>query len=287
MEVLGYSQAKEKGFPRYFTGKPCKYGHIAERRVADRGCVACSSEKMAKHREQNPNSSREVAKRYREKHPERLKASKKRHYAKNADAISEYNKKRYAENAEARRAAAREYRKANPDKAKQAAKRHYEKNRDALITKRREYYRANIEAERKAARIRSRETYSDRRDNMVEYLREYYAENKEAHSQRSKRWREANQEKCKQYHVNRKSRLKGADGHHTADDIERIRQDQADQCNACACDLSETGFHVDHIVALSKGGSNWPENLQLLCPTCNLSKGDKDFTEWLQSRMAA
>lgn len=35
-------------------------------------------------------------------------------------------------------------------------------------------------------------------------------------------------------------------------------------------------FHVDHIVPISKGGDEWDlDNLQLTCPRCNLSKGDK------------
>jgi hypothetical protein len=33
--------AKEKGLKRYFTGKQCKNGHIAERKVANKTCVTC------------------------------------------------------------------------------------------------------------------------------------------------------------------------------------------------------------------------------------------------------
>jgi 5-methylcytosine-specific restriction endonuclease McrA len=31
--------------------------------------------------------------------------------------------------------------------------------------------------------------------------------------------------------------------------------------------------HVDHILPLALGGDNRRKNIQLLCPTCNLSKG--------------
>jgi Recombination endonuclease VII len=41
-------EARRLGLDRYFTGKPCKNGHIAERRVIDRGCIPCNNEKARK-----------------------------------------------------------------------------------------------------------------------------------------------------------------------------------------------------------------------------------------------
>ena len=43
------------------------------------------------------------------------------------------------------------------------------------------------------------------------------------------------------------------------------------------CVRCESGkdLHVDHIVPLSKGGGTIVRNLQLLCESCNLSKGDR------------
>ena len=38
-------QAMLDGKPTYFTGKPCKYGHIAERRTAKAECIACETER--------------------------------------------------------------------------------------------------------------------------------------------------------------------------------------------------------------------------------------------------
>lgn len=36
-----YSEAVKRGATRYFTGKPCRAGHIAERYTSTRGCCAC------------------------------------------------------------------------------------------------------------------------------------------------------------------------------------------------------------------------------------------------------
>ena len=49
---------------------------------------------------------------------------------------------------------------------------------------------------------------------------------------------------------------------------------QKNKCAICKSDIS-TSYHVDHIIPISKGGSNWPKNIQALCPPCNLSKHAK------------
>jgi len=35
------AEAKALGLKRYFTGKPCKHGHISERRVSSNTCIEC------------------------------------------------------------------------------------------------------------------------------------------------------------------------------------------------------------------------------------------------------
>lgn len=45
MEVISRSEAKAAGKLRYFTGEPCKYGHLCERLVSNWGCLTCACEK--------------------------------------------------------------------------------------------------------------------------------------------------------------------------------------------------------------------------------------------------
>lgn len=48
------------------------------------------------------------------------------------------------------------------------------------------------------------------------------------------------------------------------------------QCACCGItDRSRVFFQVDHIVPMNRGGKSTPENLQLLCRTCNGTKGDR------------
>jgi len=52
-----------------------------------------------------------------------------------------------------------------------------------------------------------------------------------------------------------------------------ILESQNHRCAACGADLRQTGHHIDHIIPFARGGGSGRENLQALCPDCNLRKG--------------
>jgi len=59
------------------------------------------------------------------------------------------------------------------------------------------------------------------------------------------------------------------------------RRDQSmtsakDECSICG----EEGTQVHHVIPISLGGSNLPENLQLLCYECHLEAHGADWEEW-------
>jgi len=51
------SEAKELGDTFYFTGNPCKNGHIAERYVSNKTCRVCHRERLDKWNSENPDRS--------------------------------------------------------------------------------------------------------------------------------------------------------------------------------------------------------------------------------------
>jgi hypothetical protein len=69
MEVISCKEAKAKGLARYFTGKPCKRGHIAERFIAG-GCVECKPIRDGLYLAANYDKEAERKRRWREKSPE-------------------------------------------------------------------------------------------------------------------------------------------------------------------------------------------------------------------------
>lgn len=99
-----------------------------------------------------------------------------------------------------------------------------------------------------------------------------------------RRWQIANPEKIKKYNSKRRAFKANAIGSFTEVDIARILKLQNKRCAYCRDPLDKK-YEVDHIIPLSRGGTNYPKNLQLLCRfKCNQSKRDKDPIDFARSQ---
>lgn len=58
MLVVTRKEARTRGLKRYFTGKPCKHGHVAERWVANTGCTVCLLAANPKKRPRNSDKKK-------------------------------------------------------------------------------------------------------------------------------------------------------------------------------------------------------------------------------------
>lgn len=77
-----------------------------------------------------------------------------------------------------------------------------------------------------------------------------------------------------------KARKLNATGSHTKDDILRQYSAQHGLCWWCGESAGED-WQADHLVPLSRGGSNAPENIVIACRHCNQSKNNRLPHEWI------
>ena len=88
--IISRDEARALGLKRFFTGKPCKRGHVAERWACGGGggeCVECSLENGRKYRAADPERTRENARKWRAANLEMARERDRLCYAKNKDRI--------------------------------------------------------------------------------------------------------------------------------------------------------------------------------------------------------
>jgi len=248
------ADAKRLGTRYYLNWRPCNRGHVSVRYYHG-GCVACHAE----HRESNREKNRAASKKWREENPDKCKQ-----YHDEARERG-YHKEYYARTRERQIASAMEWNANNPEKHAQSVRKYHETHRDELLEKARERYREN-------------------REEILEKDRAYRRENREKLRESTRRWREENPEQARITDRNNKLRRRGAVGSHTLADIDRLRALQRHRCAECGTDTRSAGYHVDHVVPLALGGTNWPNNLQILCPKCNLEKHATDPIKFAQRK---
>lgn len=140
-----------------------------------------------------------------------------------------------------------------------------------------EYYRENRER-------RIQESTQWGKDNPEKFKKNAKASrdrNSEKIKQRVTAYRKANPEKSRQNVRNRRAARKLAGGVCTPADIAKIYEAQKGKCADCKKSVGKI-YHADHIMPLARGGSNWPSNIQILCPRCNLTKNAHDPIDWAQ-----
>lgn len=121
------------------------------------------------------------------------------------------------------------------------------------------------------------------KEKISKWGRSYYERKRDEIKQKVRNWRQVNRERIRPLRREewrrRKARKRNAPGSHTAEDVQRQYDFQDGKCYYCGICVGNT-YHVDHVVPLSRGGSDDPENIVIACVACNCSKGDKLLEEW-------
>ncbi len=171
-------------------------------------------------------------------------------------------KRSYAANPEPKKAYAKKWTKDNPDKRSIQHKRHYRKHSETIKARHRAYLSSHKEEQRKRIKAWNKA----HPDKIREYQRRHYKRHPEAFLARNHK---------------RRARLLAAPGSYTSKDIKRQYKVQRGRCWWDTEHSLEDGYHIDHLIPISRGGHNGPSNIVLTCPFCNLSKHNKLPDEWI------
>lgn len=103
MKKISLAEANTAGLTKYFTGNPCKRGHIVERFTKNKTCVECDREWRQRNKQQIKNRNAEYYQRnvekyhqYYEQNAERYKENEQRFRTANPGRINAYSAKRRA-----------------------------------------------------------------------------------------------------------------------------------------------------------------------------------------------
>jgi len=186
---------------------------------------------------------------------------------------------------------------ADREKAREKNRLYYERNKETILAsnaKSRVKHAESVAERKRKAYERDREKpefiakqkeyIGSNKAQKKEYDREYRRRNEERLKIIKAKYVAENQELIKEiktaYKVRRRATERSGDSTRT---ILEWRQAQVKKCKWCEVDC-EIGYHVDHIVPLSKGGTHTVGNLCIACPTCNLRKNAMMPDEFIEYR---
>lgn len=152
----------------------------------------------------------------------------------------------------------------------------YQLRREERLAQKREYTRTHKE-QRKAYLVeRKEETAISSKAWRIahpEYRRAHHEANRERDALNARIWGAAHPDKRREAYHRRRACIANAEGSFTEVEFQVICEKYGNRCLCCGYDGS---LQRDHVIPLSKGGSDWISNIQPLCGKCNSAKGTKN-----------
>jgi len=107
-------------------------------------------------------------------------------------------------------------------------------------------------------------------ENINAYHRQYWSRNSERCREWHRNWRRNNLDKDRAKSARRRARIAGNGGNFTASEWRALKHRSGDSCLRCV--RKDVALQADHVIPISKGGTNDIGNIQPLCGDCNKTK---------------
>lgn len=223
-------------------------------------------------------------------------AYQKEYYYKNRAHILKRNQDNYRKNKDEILARHQRYREEHREEIKESSRKYGEKNKERIrehvkiVHATPEYkrkYKAYIQEYRKREHTKQLERAKSKR---------WKAKNPEYCKVQLRKWQQDNPDKVRRLSHNRRAVLRNCEGTYAVDDIKTMFNTQDGRCFYCNCLLycsrkltylgvtihNNICYHIDHKIPISRGGSNYIENIVISCPRCNISKNNKTAEEFIK-----
>ena len=165
----------------------------------------------------------------------------------------------------------RNYYQTNPEWCREISRKWIQENPEKYHERRKKYRKDNSKKDSE----RFQKWYQTNSEKVRENNRKWKQENPEKVRENNRKWRQANPKKwqaIKQTSIRKtKAKRAGAEGSYTTQEWINLKEQYDNRCLCCGRHQSELNrvLEQDHIVPLSRGGSNLISNIQPLCHDCN------------------
>lgn len=261
-DLTAREAARKLGLKRYFTGQPCKRGHVAERFVGCRKCCVCSHARTVQWQAENPEKQKAVVAKTVLKHRDQIAAKRRIYVAANKEKV--------------RAAAKRSYLK-SLDKIKGRRIKNKEQGkvvRAAWLIANREKVKAQTKAWNKANKDKLNEYYRRWRDKNPEKVAQASAAYRAATKEQRRAYRRATSAQRNAYATKRRTaKLNACPKWLSLDALMAMESVFVEAKNLTK--TTGVSYHVDHIVPLlgqDVCGLHVPWNLRAIPAKINLSK---------------
>lgn len=186
----------------------------------------------------------------------------------NKEKKREYDKLYKETHKKERKEIQKRYRETHKEELKEAGRRYCREHREEV----KEYAKQHKEELREYRKL----YYEAHREKIKEQTREcqkrYNETHREEKKENAKLYRETHREHIDFLNANRRARLRAAEGSFSEDEWNALCKLYAYRCLRCG---KVEKLSMDHVIPVSKGGTNWISNIQPLCQPCNSGKCDR------------